>query len=470
MTETAIFAAGCFWGVEAEFRRADGVLGTRVGYTGGRTEHPTYRQVCGRRTGHAEAVEVTFDPDQVTYEELLERFWATHDPTTKNRQGPDLGSQYRSAIFFTSPEQLEQATRSKRARSRPSSRRTAAAASSTTASASSPRSPRPPRSGRPRTTTSSTSRSAAGPVATWRSAAENRAMRLGRGTNDLQAGDVFGAYQVHRAPRRGRHGHRLQGHPRRRRRPRRAEARQGRVRHRRALPPALPARGARRVGGQPPAPRQRRRRRRGRRPPVPRHAARQPAARSTRSSRPESCSRPPTAAKLALRDRRRARRPPRPRRHAPRRQGRQHPAPGRRLRRPDRLRARQGHRLRGPDRRRPDRRHDRVPRARAHHRPGGRARQRPLRARLRHLREPRRQDAVRRQGPDGDRVRPPGGGAARPVRRARGPHARRSARAVLTALAKDPAERPATARDYGAGLQGRAVWPDRRLQGLVASG
>jgi peptide-methionine (S)-S-oxide reductase len=105
VSETAIFAAGCFWGVEAEFRRADGVLRTRVGYTGGRTEHPTYRQVCGHRTGHAEAVEVTFDPDQVSYEELLERFWATHDPTTKNRQGADLGSQYRSAIFFTSAAQ-----------------------------------------------------------------------------------------------------------------------------------------------------------------------------------------------------------------------------------------------------------------------------------------------------------------------------------------------------------------------------
>ena len=90
VTETAIFAAGCFWGVEAEFRRADGVLGTRAGYTGGHKEHPTYRQVCGHRTGHAEAVEVTFDPDQVSYEELLERFWATHDPTQKNRQGPDL--------------------------------------------------------------------------------------------------------------------------------------------------------------------------------------------------------------------------------------------------------------------------------------------------------------------------------------------------------------------------------------------
>jgi peptide-methionine (S)-S-oxide reductase len=113
MTETAIFAAGCFWGVEAEFRRADGVTGTRVGYTGGRTEHPTYRQVCGKRTGHAEAVEVTFDPAVVSYDELLERFWAVHDPTTRNRQGFDIGSQYRSAIFFTSPAQEQAATRSR---------------------------------------------------------------------------------------------------------------------------------------------------------------------------------------------------------------------------------------------------------------------------------------------------------------------------------------------------------------------
>src|SRR3954465_10481735 len=105
MTESAIFAAGCFWGVEAEFRRADGVTATRVGYTGGRTEHPTYRRVCGKRTGHAEAVEVTFDPALVSYDELLERFWACHDPTTRNRQGFDVGSQYRSAIFFHTPEQ-----------------------------------------------------------------------------------------------------------------------------------------------------------------------------------------------------------------------------------------------------------------------------------------------------------------------------------------------------------------------------
>ena len=113
VTETAIFAAGCFWGVEAEFRRADGVVATRVGYIGGHTEHPTYRQVCGHRTGHAEAVEVTFDPDQVGYDELLERFWAAHDPTTRNRQGADIGSQYRSEIFFTTPEQETRAIASR---------------------------------------------------------------------------------------------------------------------------------------------------------------------------------------------------------------------------------------------------------------------------------------------------------------------------------------------------------------------
>jgi peptide-methionine (S)-S-oxide reductase len=118
VTETAIFAAGCFWGVEAEFRRADGVVATRVGYTGGHTEHPSYRQVCGHRTGHAEAVEVTFDPDRVGYEELLERFWAAHDPTTRNRQGADIGSQYRSAIFFATPEQEAQASASRAAQQR----------------------------------------------------------------------------------------------------------------------------------------------------------------------------------------------------------------------------------------------------------------------------------------------------------------------------------------------------------------
>src|SRR4051794_29773619 len=142
VTETAIFAAGCCWGVEAEFRRADGVTATRVGYTGGRTEHPTYRQVCGHRTGHAEAVEITFDPERVSYGELLERFWAAHDPTTRNRQGVDIGSQYRSAIFFTSPDR-KRPRPGRATSSRPSSSRTAAAACSSTAAGSSPGSSRP---------------------------------------------------------------------------------------------------------------------------------------------------------------------------------------------------------------------------------------------------------------------------------------------------------------------------------------
>src|SRR4029077_13582301 len=101
----AIFAAGCFWGVEAAFREIPGVTGTAVGYTGGRTENPSYRQVCSGNTGHAEAVQVDFDPARVTYEQLLDVFWGNHDPTTLNRQGWDLGTQYRSAIFFFDPAQ-----------------------------------------------------------------------------------------------------------------------------------------------------------------------------------------------------------------------------------------------------------------------------------------------------------------------------------------------------------------------------
>jgi peptide-methionine (S)-S-oxide reductase len=115
MTGRATFAAGCFWGVEAAFRRIPGVTATRVGYTGGHTEDPSYYEVCSDTTGHAEAVEVEFDPEQVSYEELLAVFWANHDPTTPNRQGPDVGSQYRSAIFFHSPEQQERALKTKAA-------------------------------------------------------------------------------------------------------------------------------------------------------------------------------------------------------------------------------------------------------------------------------------------------------------------------------------------------------------------
>jgi peptide methionine sulfoxide reductase msrA/msrB len=104
-TEQATFAAGCFWGVESAFRHVDGVVATAVGYTGGSLANPTYKQVCTGRTEHAEAVLVTFEPSKVSYAELLDVFWSSHDPTTLNRQGPDVGTQYRSAIYFHTPEQ-----------------------------------------------------------------------------------------------------------------------------------------------------------------------------------------------------------------------------------------------------------------------------------------------------------------------------------------------------------------------------
>lgn len=116
MTEKATFGAGCFWGVEAAYRQIPGVVSTAVGYLGGTLENPTYYDVCSGRTGHAEVVEVTYDPDRVTYDDLLTVFWENHDPTTLNRQGPDVGTQYRSAIFYQDEAQKERAISSKEER------------------------------------------------------------------------------------------------------------------------------------------------------------------------------------------------------------------------------------------------------------------------------------------------------------------------------------------------------------------
>jgi peptide-methionine (S)-S-oxide reductase len=113
VTQKATFGAGCFWGVEATFRQVPGVIDAAVGYAGGDLPNPTYRDVCTDMTGHAEVVQVDYDPDKVSYEELLRVFWENHDPTTLNRQGPDVGTQYRSVIFYHTPEQEAAARASK---------------------------------------------------------------------------------------------------------------------------------------------------------------------------------------------------------------------------------------------------------------------------------------------------------------------------------------------------------------------
>jgi peptide-methionine (S)-S-oxide reductase len=114
-TEKATFGAGCFWGVEETFRKLNGVTDTAVGYAGGNKDNPTYEDVCTDETGHAEVVQVEFDPARISYRELLDVFWANHNPTTLNRQGPDVGTQYRSVIFYQSPEQKAAAEESKNA-------------------------------------------------------------------------------------------------------------------------------------------------------------------------------------------------------------------------------------------------------------------------------------------------------------------------------------------------------------------
>ncbi len=113
--ETATFGAGCFWGVEATFRKLDGVVSTAVGYEGGHTDNPTYKEVCSGSTGHTEVVRVEYDPDAISYRDLLDAFWEAHDPTQVDRQGPDVGRQYRSVIFYHRPEQKEAAQAARKA-------------------------------------------------------------------------------------------------------------------------------------------------------------------------------------------------------------------------------------------------------------------------------------------------------------------------------------------------------------------
>ena len=109
----ALFGAGCFWGVEEYFKKIPGVLNTKVGYSGGNTENPTYESVCYENTNHAEVIEIEFDTNQLPYEDLLSHFWKCHDPTSKDRQGPDIGTQYRSIIFYYNDEQKNSAEKSK---------------------------------------------------------------------------------------------------------------------------------------------------------------------------------------------------------------------------------------------------------------------------------------------------------------------------------------------------------------------
>ena len=111
--KTAIFGAGCFWGVEEVFRKTLGVIKTEVGYSGGKTQNPTYETVCGGKTGHAEAVKILYDPAKISYRELLKIFWENHNPTTANRQGPNIGDQYRSVIFFSAEEEEKEAEKLK---------------------------------------------------------------------------------------------------------------------------------------------------------------------------------------------------------------------------------------------------------------------------------------------------------------------------------------------------------------------